>query len=329
MSALAPVLEAFFTERLVRQRNASAHTVAAYRDTFRLFLAFVEDRTHKAPCRLDLADLDAEVVAAFLDHLEKVRGNAITTRNARLAVIHAFFVFAAVGHPEHAQLISRVLAIPAKRHNRAIVSFLTPEETDALLDAPDRATWLGRRDHALLLTAVQCGLRVSELCALRGGDVGLGTGAHVRCHGKGRKDRATPLSKTTAAVLAGWMAERAIGDKNPLFPTAHGSTLSRDAVAKLLAKHLRSATASCPSLACKSVTPHTLRHTAAMALLHAGVDITVIALWLGHEQLQTTSIYLHADMSIKEAALARTAPPGAVPGRYRPPDPLLAFLEGL
>ncbi len=266
MSALAPVLEAFFTERLVRQRNASAHTVAAYRDTFRLLISFVEDRTHTAPCRLDLADLDAEVVAAFLDHLEKVRGNAITTRNARLAVIHAFFAFAAVGHPEHAQLISRVLTIPAKRHDRAIVHFLTRDETDALLDAPDRSTWLGRRDHALLLTAVQCGLRVSELCALRRADIGLGTGPYVRCHGKGRKERATPLSKTTAAVLADWMEERAGGDEDPLFPTAHGSAISRDAVAKLLAKHLRSATAKCPSLGSKSVTPHTLRHTAAMAL---------------------------------------------------------------
>lgn len=329
MSALAPVLEAFFTERLVRQRNASAHTIAAYRDTFRLLIGFVEDRTRKAPCRLDLSELDAEMVAAFLEHLEAERGNSITTRNARLAAIHAFFAFAAVSHPEHAQLISRVLAIPPKRHDRAIVHFLTAQETDALLDAPDRSTWLGRRDHALLLTAVQCGLRVSELCTLGYGDVGLGTGAHVRCHGKGRKERATPLAKTTAAVLASWMAERGGGDDDALFPTAQGRALSRDAVAKLLAKHLRSATAKCPSLGVKSVTPHTLRHTAAMALLHAGVDITVIALWLGHEQVQTTSIYLHADMTIKEAALARTIPPGAAPGRYRPPDSLLAFLEGL
>lgn len=329
MTALAPALQAFFTDRLGRQRNASPHTVAAYRDTFRLLLGFAAARTGKPASRLDICDLDAATITGFLTHLEHDRGNTARTRNARLAAIHAFFTYAAPGHPEHASLIARVLAIPAKRHQQADITFLHAHEAEALLKAPDQATWLGRRDHALILVTLQCGLRVSELTAMCCGDVHLGTGAHVRCHGKGRKDRLTPLTPASVSVLASWLAERNAKPADPLFPAASGHPLSRDAVAKLLARHHRQAAALCPSLTTKAVTPHVLRHTAAMSLLHAGVDTTVIALWLGHEQVQTTSIYLHADLSIKEKALARTAPLHAAAGRYRPSDSLLAFLEAL
>jgi site-specific recombinase XerD len=329
MSALAPTLEAFFTDRLARQRQASPHTMAAYRDTFRLLVGFAEARTHKAPCRLDLADLDAPLVGAFLDHLERERHNSLRTRNARLAAIHSLFAYAALRHPEHAAVIARVLAIPAKRHERAIVSFLTRPEIDALLAAPDRATWLGRRDHTLLHVAVQAGFRVSELTGLRCADVRLGAGAHIRCHGKGRKERITPLTTQTASVLHAWLRERRGAPDEPLFPTRRGGPLGRDAVGKLVAKHAAAARRVCPSLRHKPVSPHTLRHSCAMSLLQAGVDPIVIALWLGHEHVETTAIYLHADLSIKERALARTTPPGVTPRRYRPPDPLLAFLESL
>jgi integrase/recombinase XerD len=329
MSALAPTVEAFFTQRLLIQRDASPRTIAAYRDTLRLLFCFVHDHTGKAPSQLDFADLDATVVAAFLTHLEAERGNSVRTRNARLSAIRSLFRYAALRHPEHTELIQRVLAIPAKRHERTLVCFLAPHEIDALLAAPDRATWTGRRDHCLLLVDIQTGLRLSELTGLLCGDVHLGVGAHVRCHGKGRKDRVTPLTGQTVNVLRVWLRERAGGPDDPLFPTRRGGSLSADAVAWLLAKHVATAATRCPSLAGKHVTPHVLRHTAAMQLLAAGVDVSVIALWLGHETVQTTQIYLHADLALKERALARTAPPDTTPGRYRPPDPLLAFLEAL
>jgi integrase/recombinase XerD len=324
---LAPLLQGFFTDRLARQKNASPHTVAAYRDTYRLLLVFVREQTGKAPNTLSLADLDATLIGAFLQHLEQQRGNRGATRNARLAAIHSLFRYAAPRAPEHAAVISQVLAIPPRRRERAIVSYLTPDEIDALLAAPDRKTWHGRRDHALLLLAVQTGLRVSELTALTVQDVHLGAGPHVRCRGKGRKDRATPLTGQTVKVLKTWLAELGPTHDGPLFPTRAGGRLSRDAVERLVAKH--AAAHSCPSIRGKKVTPHTLRHTAAMSLLRAGVDTSVIALWLGHEDTETTQIYLHADMALKEAALARTAPPGTPPGRYRPPDRLLAFLEAI
>jgi integrase/recombinase XerD len=329
MSALAPTLEAFFTDRLGRQRQASPHTVAAYRDTFRLLVRFAEQVTGKAPCELDFDNLDAPLIGAFLDHLEVERHNSVRTRNARLAAIHSLFRYAGLRHPEHAAVIQRVLAIPAKRFERALVTFLTPAETHALLAAPDRTTWLGRRDHALLAVAVQCGLRVSELTSLTCSDVHLGTGRHVRCHGKGRKERITPLTAPTASLLASWLHERGGQPADPLFPTSRGGQLSRDAVEKLVAKHTAQAQGECPSLDNKPVSPHTLRHTAAMQLLHAGVDTTVIALWLGHEQTDTTAIYLHADLSIKQRALDRTTPMHAPPGRYHAPDSLISFLESL
>lgn len=329
MSALAPTLQAFFTDRLIRQRQASSQTIAAYRDTLRLLLAFAADRTGTAPSRLDVAAIDAPLVGAFLDHLERDRGNGVRTRNARPAAIRSLFRYAALRHPEHAESIGRVLAIPPKRVTRSLVTFLTEQEVEALLAVADRATWIGRRDHALLLLAVQTGLRVSELIGLRRFDVHLGTGAHVSCRGKGRKERITPLTRVTVAVLRVWLVEREGGPADPLFPTSTGAPLSRDAVEHRLAKYTDAATTACPSLRTKQVSPHVLRHTAAMRLLQAGVDTSVIALWLGHERVDTTQIYLHADLALKERALARTAPPNARPGRYRPSDTLLAFLDGL
>jgi site-specific recombinase XerD len=330
VSLLAPTLQAFFTQRLATQRQASGQTVAAYRDALRLLLEFVARQAQTAPSKLDLADLDAPMIAAFLDHLERTRGNSARTRNARLAAIHSLFRFAALRHPEHAGSIQRVLAIPQKRFDRALVSFLTRQEAEALLASPDRSTWIGRRDHTLLLVAVQTGLRVAELIALRCADVQLGTGPHLRCHGKSRKQRCTPLTTQTAATLRAWRTERQGNPADPLFPSRRGGPLSPDAVQSLVAKHANRAAQRCPSLGPKNVTPHVLRHTCAMALREAGVDISTIALWLGHESIATTQIYLHADLALKERALARTAPPAAAtPGRYRPPDPLLAFLEGL
>jgi site-specific recombinase XerD len=329
MTALAPTLEAFFTRRLISEKGVSPHTISAYRDTFRLLLGFAHARTGKQPSKLDLEDLDAPLITAFLDHLEHERGNSPRTRNARLAAIHAMFRFAALRHPEHAALISRVIAVPTKRFDRAIITYLTHAETDALLAAPDRSRWIGRRDHALLTLAIQTGLRVTELTTLRCQDTHLGTGPHVQAFGKGRKHRATPLTNQTVAVLREWLTERDGQPDQPLLPTSRGRALSRDAIALLVAKHTATASRSCPTLTNKKISPHVLRHTAAMNLLHAGVDSTVIALWLGHESVEATQIYLHADMAIKERALARTTPPGTTPGRYRPPDHLLAFLEAL
>ena len=329
MSALAPTVQAFFTQRLLRERNASPHTIAAYRDTIKLLLRFAATRCGREPSMLDVADLDPDTVAAFLDHLQTDRGNSARTRNARLAAIHSLFRYAALRHPEHAQDIQRVLSIPPKRTDHALVTFLDQQEIEALLAAPDRTTWTGRRDQALLLLAIQTGLRASELTTLNVTDVQIAGAAHVTCEGKGRKRRITPLTRTTSAVIRVWLAERAGNPDDPLFPTIRGRRLTRDALERRLAIHLAHAAQHQHSLRGKNVTLHTLRHTAAMQLLHAGIDTTVIALWLGHERVETTQIYLHADLALKEKALARTKPPDAKPGRYRPPDTLLAFLEAL
>lgn len=329
MSALAPTLQAFFTDRLQRQRHASPHTIAAYRDALRLLLLFAQQRTGKQPSRLDLNDLDAPLIGAFLDHLEHERGNSVRTRNARLAAIHSLYRFAALHHPEHADVIQRVLAMPPKRSDRALITYLAEPEIDALLAAPDRGTWVGRRDHALLLVAIQTGLRASELIGLTRGDLHLGAGAHLSCHGKGRKDRVTPLTSGTVATLTTWLRERAGEPVSPLFPTSRGQPLSRGGLEHRLATYLPIAARTCPSLADKKVTLHVLRHTTAMRLLHAGVDTAVIALWLGHERVETTQIYLHADLTLKERALAKTTPPDSTPGRYHPTDSTLAFLEAL
>jgi integrase/recombinase XerD len=329
MTALAPTMQAFFTERLIGQRQASPHTIAAYRDTFRLLLAFAHQTTGIEPHALDIEDLDVKTVTAFLDHLERDRGNTARTRNARLAAIRSLYRYAALRHPEHAATIARVLAIPTKRHDRAIVTYLTEPETAALLAAPDQERWIGRRDHALITLTIQTGLRVSELIALRCQDAHLARAPHVQATGKGRKQRITPLTTHTTGVLRRWTNERAGRPDQPLFPTSRGGALSRDAVALLVSRHAATASRSCATLATKTVSPHVLRHTAAMNLLHAGVDTSVIALWLGHESTEATQIYLHADMAIKERALARTTPPGVKLGRYRPADALLAFLERL
>lgn len=329
MTTLAPTLEGFFTQRLIGQRRASPNTIASYRDTFRLLLRFAHQHTGTKPCRLDIDDLDADLIAGFLEHLEVGRHNSVATRNNRLAAIHSLFNYAAICHPEHAEVIQRVLAIPAKRVDRQLVSFLTETETAALIAAPDQATWTGRRDRALIVVAIATGLRVSELTGLTNADVELSAGAHLRCHGKGRKERITPLTTETIGVIRVWMAERQGTPTDPLFPSRRGGPLTRDAVAARISSHTETASTVCRSLATKHVTPHVLRHTCAMRLLAAGVDTTVIALWLGHENVETTQIYLHADLTIKERAIARTTPTGTKPGRYRPPDTLLAFLEAL
>jgi site-specific recombinase XerD len=329
MTALAPTLQAFFTERLIQQRHVSPHTIAAYRDTVRLLLSYCSDRSGLAPSRLDIADLDAPRIGGFLDYLEHERGNSVRTRNARLAAIHSLFRFAALRHPEHAESISRVLAFPPKRHDQTLIRHLADDEVEALLHACDLSTWTGRRDRTLLLLAVQTGLRISELTGLTCHDVHLGAGAHVACHGKGRKDRITPLTATTVAALRSWLAERAGQPTDPLFPARSGRQLSRDAIEHRITHYTTTAAQSFPSLQNKKVTAHVLRHTTAMRLLHAGVDTSVIALWLGHADIQTTQIYLRADLRMKEQALARTKPTNARPGRYRPPDALLAWLEAL
>jgi len=329
MTPLAPTLEAFFTDRLLCQQRVSPNTIASYRDTFRLLLGFAQQQIGRAPARLELAQLDATIIGAFLEHLETDRGNSPRTRNVRLGAIHGFFNYCALRHPEHAALIARVLAIPAKRSEKRVVTFLTPEEVKALLNSPDRSTWTGRRDHALLLTAAQTGLRVSELIGLTNADVHLGTGPHLRAFGKGRKERVAPLTSQTVAVLKVWTRERAGLPADPLFPTRTGRPLTRDAIERRLAKHVSSAEPRCPALHTKRVSMHVLRHTAAMMLLNAGVDTSTIALWLGHEQERTAHIYLHADLAIKQRALDRVTPPDGRPGRYRPPDRLLAFLQDL
>lgn len=329
MSLVAPTLQLFFTQRLAKQRQASPATVRSYRNAITLLLRFVQDRTGKAPSALDWEDLDAEVISAFLDHLECDRGNSARSRNVRLAALRSLFRYAALRHPEHAQLIAQVLAIPQKRTDKAQVSFLEAEEVDALLASPDLTRWEGRRDRALIALALQTGLRLSELTGIRCGDIELGPGAHVRCTGKGRKQRGVPLTTVSVAILRPWCRERGGLPDEPLFPTRRGRPLSDDAVAARLTLYKQIAVDMCPSIRLKRLTPHVLRHTCAMTLLREGVDVAVIALWLGHADLRSTNAYLHADMTIKERALTRITPQSSKPGRYRPPDKLLAFLEGL
>ncbi len=328
-ASLQALLQSFFLDRLLRQRQASAHTIAGYRDAFRLLLRFAAKRLGKAPSQLQMEQLEAPFIGEFLDHLEKQRGNSARTRNARLSAIHSFFHYVALTEPAYALLSQQVLAIPSKRHERKTIAFLDRAEIEALVAAPDPDTWTGRRDQTLLTVAIQTGLRVSELIELRCQDVVLATGAHVRCQGKGRKHRCTPLRQDAATLLERWLRERIGQPGDSVFPSIRRGPLSRDAVERIVTKHVATAQQSCPSLKSKKVTPHVLRHTAAMELLLHGVDRTVIALWLGHESVETTQIYLHADLRLKEQALARTTPVGVEPGRYRPEDELLAFLEAL
>lgn len=323
------LLQAFFTDRLLRQRAASPHTIAGYRDAFRLLVQFAAQRLGTSPSALQIENLDAPLVGAFLEHLEQARGNRARTRNTRLAAIHSFFRYVALREPAHALHCQRILAMPNKRYERQLIEFLERAEIDALLAAPDPTTWSGRRDRTLLTVAIQTGLRVSELIGLRWQQVTVGTAAHLRCEGKGRKQRCTPLRRDAAAVLAAWLRAQRGQPPDPVFPSTRGTLLSRDAVEQLLAKHVATAQQRCPSLQRKKISAHTLRHTAAMELLQHGVDRTVIALWLGHESVETTQMYLQANLRMKEQALARTTPFAIKVGRYRPDDELLAFLEGL
>lgn len=323
------LLEAFFTDRLIGQRQASPHTVASYRDTFRLLLEYAQRQLLKAPSDLTLPHLDTPFLGAFLDYLEGERDNSTRSRNVRLAAIHSFFRYVALHAPEHSALAQRVLAMPSKRYVRRPVAFLNSDEVAALLAAPDLDSWGGRRDRALLLLAVQTGLRAAELIGLRCEDIVLGPAAYVRCRGKGRKLRNTPLRKDTIAVLRAWLAERQGQPSDPAFPAISGTALSHDGLQYLLKKHIAVARRQCPSLVGKRVTPHVLRHSLAMDLLHHGVDRSVIALWLGHESVETTAIYLQADMQLKEQALAKTDSADVRASRYRPDDQLMAFLRSL
>lgn len=328
-STFPALLQRFFTDRLCTQMEASAHTIAGYRDTFRLLLRFASEQRGKVPTKLGIEDLDADLIGDFLLHVETSRGNGARSRNTRLAAIRSFFRYVAMNEPTWLLHSQRILAMPSKRYVKRTVMFLDANEMAALLAAPDRSKWAGRRDHVILLVALQTGLRASELAGLRCKDVVLGVGAHIKCLGKGRKERSTPLRPDTAKVLQTWIKERQGDADQALFPSMRGDKLSRDALEHLVRKHCLTASRSCPSLAGKRVSPHTLRHSTAMELLHHGVDQSVIALWLGHEFVETTQIYLHADMRLKEKALARVAAPTASPGRYRPDDQLLAFLEAL
>ncbi|MEO7699612.1 MAG: site-specific integrase [Opitutus sp.] len=328
-SNFAPLCQSFFAKRLIAQRQASPHTVAAYAQTFRLLVKHAQKRLGTPPSSLTLAQLDAPFLASFLDQLETGRRNGARSRNARLAALRTFYHYAALEVPEEAALIQRVLAIPYKRVARRLVGYLTHEEVMAVLASVDKSTWLGRRNHAILLLAVQTGLRLSELTGLRRRDVALGSGAHVRCDGKGRKERCTPLTKPVSAVLRSWMRELDEDDDRYLFPSGRGGRLSADAVQHLVAKHVMAARATCPSLKTKRVTPHVLRHTAAMELLQAGVDRSMIAIWLGHESLDTTQSYLDANLALKEAVLAKVQPIQSRSGKYRPDDQLLSYLKSL
>jgi integrase/recombinase XerD len=327
--ALSAYLQRFFTERLGAQMKASPNTIASYRDTFRLLLRYAANERKKDPTALQVADIDADLVAHFLTDLEKTRGNRARSRNTRLAAIRSFFKYVAVNEPQLLHHCQRVLAMPAKRHEKRAIDYLDRDEIEAVIAAPDLSTWHGRRDRAILVLMLQTGLRVTELVTLTCSDIGLGAGPHVRCMGKGRKERATPIRKDSIKLLRDWLAERKGKTDDPLFISTRGTWLSRDAVEDIVRRHVETAWKTCRSLRSKRVTPHVLRHSAAMQLLHSGVDRTVIALWLGHESVETTQMYIHADMKMKETAIAKTRPVDTKHGRYRPNDKLLAFLEGL
>lgn len=327
---LPRLIERFFTQRLMRHRNASPHTIASYRDTFKLFLKFAHRRTGVAPSDLRLDAFDADLVVAFLDDLDLERRASPTTHNLRLTAIRAFFRFLAFEEPTYSGQIQRVLAIPGKIGAKREVQYLVRTEIESILAAPDRRSWIGRRDHALLLTAVQTGLRLSELVGLDRSAVTLGGGGRIRCFGKGRKERITPITKLLNGALKNWMEESQRTNSDVLFPTVHGARMSADAVQYLLAKYVSKAAERCPSLRDKRVSPHVLRHSAAMELLSAGVDTTVISLWLGHESTRSTQPYLHAHLAIKEAALAKVQPfEGTAYRRFKADDTLLSFLEQL
>lgn len=327
---LSALVQLFFTDRLYSQMEASPHTIASYRDTFRLLLKFTSEKIGKSPTNLNVEDIDAELIGEFLDDIEASRKNTARSRNTRLAAIRSFFRFVSMCEPAYMLHCQRILDMPSKRYVRRNVEYLNKQEMQALQNSPDRTTWIGRRDHAILAVLLQTGLRASELINLRCTDVALDTGAHIQCEGKGRKHRATPLQRETVSIMRSWMKEHRGSDDDPLFPTMHGGKMSRDALAHLIKRHTKVASKSCPSLLGKRISPHVLRHSTAMNLLHHGVDQTVIALWLGHESVETTQVYIHADMKLKEKALAKiSSPANDAPRRYKPTDKLLGFLENL
>lgn len=326
---LSALIQSFFTDRLCTQMDASSHTIASYRDTFRLLLKFAGEKAGKSPMALTIEELDVEMIGFFLDDIENVRKNSARSRNTRLAAIRSFFRYVALQEPASMFHCQKILSMPSKRYIRRNVEFLDPQEMQGLINAPDCSTWIGRRDHAILIIALQTGLRASELVKLRCCDIVLETGAHVRCEGKGRKLRATPLRRETVTVMKNWLKERRGSEHDPLFPTMRGDQMSRDALEHLVKRHIKTAAKSCPSLVGKRVSPHVLRHSTAMDLLHHGVDQAVIALWLGHESVETTQAYIHADMKLKEIALAKMSLPAQQTGRYKPDDKLLSFLENL
>lgn len=328
-SRLPTLVQRFFTERLTEQVNASPNTIAGYRDTFRLLLMFASGQLGRPPTKLAVEDIDAALVGNFLNYVEADRGNSARSRNTRLAAIRSFFRFVAMLEPDLLRHCQKVLDMPNKRYVKRSIDFLERHEIDAIIAAPDRSTWAGRRDHTLLVLTLQTGLRASELISLRTSDIVLGTGAHIRCQGKGRKERSTPLRRDTARLLQAWLHECRGNETDIVFPTIRGTRMSRDALERLISRHALTAARFCPSLAEKRVSPHVLRHSTAMELLHHGVDQTVIALWLGHESVETTQAYVHADLRLKEKALARMVAPDAKPSRYKPSDKLLAFLETL
>ncbi len=323
------LLQDFFQRRLVAERGASAHTIASYRDAFELLLCYAEEQTGRTPSALGLGDLDAPLILGFLDHLETERGNTERTRNLRLTAIRSFMRYVSLRDPASLPVAQRVLAISAKRFDRPVLNFLSREEVQALLDAPDRGTWSGHRDAVLFAVLYNTGARVSEATGLRIADVLLDRAAALHLHGKGRKERVVPLWKPTAAQLRAWLERIDRSPSAPVFPNRAGNRLSRSGVEQRLQAAIRKASQRCPSLAARPISPHTLRHTTAMHLLQSGLDVTVIALWLGHEDPGTTHHYVEADLAMKEAALQRLDPPAGRPARFKAGDRLLAFLESL
>lgn len=323
------VLQDYFCLRLINQMNASPGTIGAYRDTFRLLLRYAEGRLKKSAVAITLEDLDAPLILDFLNHLEKNRGNSIRTRNARLAAIRAFMRYAAVREPAFLAVAQRVTAIPLKRFQRPLVGFLSREEMNAVLGAPDCTTWSGRRDRAMFTTFYNSGARVSEVSTLLIRDVTLGRSPHVRLHGKGRKERTVPLWKETALRLREWLKQVDTKPESPLFPNRKGQPITRAGVESRLRRTVAKAAQKCRSLSERRVSPHVLRHTTAMHLLQSGVDLAVIALWLGHENPSTTHMYVEADLSIKKKALRRLQAPSVRDSRFRPSDRVLQFLESL
>jgi site-specific recombinase XerD len=326
---IGPLLQRFFTDHLRAQRRVSLETIASYRDTFRLLLQFVQREMRIEPVDLSIASLDADRVLAFLESVERDRHNSIATRNLRLTAIRSFFRMVALREPSLVGLATRIAAIPMKRTDTKVREYVTRKEMDALLASLDRTRWCGRRDYALLLTMYNVGARVSEIAGLRRQHVAFGATCYVQLHGKGRKERTIPLWPTTTQVLKEWFRETQARDDDPAFPGIRGAPLTRFAIHLVLQKAVRSASRQCPSLVGKKVSPHLIRHGTAMALLQAGIDITVIAMWLGHESIETTNVYMHANLSMKEKALAKLQPIDTSFRRFRPDDRLLAFLEAL